>query len=355
MARTTSVSKDKPTATHSDLEPTDPGGASPTKTYLNWLKSGAGVLYALLHTLLAAFAAQFMALSSKAGMPVLQLVFLAQLLQFIFVLVMTPLFRPRLTTEGRRQTVFLTLSAVTNNVAVTLEYMSFHIVLPGIAFGIIKGSLPLVTACIGYLVLQETVGAVDCLGIALSVTGVIMVAVEMMTDPDNDTWSTERLATSICLPLAATFAGRGPNAVVERSLVGLQGVSVLTINFYGSLLGTVALLALTYALETPRWTMSAQTMGYVVGLCVCDCGQTFAAELALRTEKAGIVAAIQTFTVPLAVLLDYLILREVPNLLTCGGVVLVVAGTGVVAVYTWRGRRKDILRKNFLDSLNFGK
>ncbi|XP_078660095.1 solute carrier family 35 member G2-like [Branchiostoma floridae x Branchiostoma belcheri] len=326
----------------------DPEGTSFAKTYL---KSGAGVLYALLNTAFVAFASQFMALSSQAGIPGLQLTFLIKLVQLLVVLVALPFFRPKLTTENGRQTLLLVLSTIIENLGTVFLYLSFVFVVPGIAFGIIRGSLPFVSGCIGFLFLKETVGVVDCFGIVFTVAGVIVVAVGMITE---NTSSTRRLTTSILLPLATTFS-KGSGIVIARSLVGVQKVSVLTLLFYANLAGAVVLLGLMYTTETPPlWSMSAQTVGYVIGLCLCACCGQFATKLALKTEKAGITATIKTFTIPLAVLLDYLFLSEFPSPVKFGGVVLIVFGTGVVAVYTWWRHRKETLHKNLMERLNFG-
>ncbi|KAI8498086.1 hypothetical protein Bbelb_240300 [Branchiostoma belcheri] len=321
-------------------------GASFTETYLT---SGAGVLYALLSTLFAAFSAQFMSLSSQAGVPGLQLIFLLKLAQLLIVLVLLPFFRPKMTTEDRRQTLFFILLIVPDTLGTIFGFMSYVFVVPGIALGITQGSMPFVAACIGFFFLTETVGVVDCLGIVLNVVGVIVAAVGMITE---NTSSTQRLTASILLPLATTFT-KGPDIVIARSLIGVQGVSILTVTFYINLFGSVVLLGLSYVIETPRWEMSPQTVGYVTGLCLCVAGTAFTSKLALKTEKAGIATTITTFTVPLTVLLDYIIQSEFPSTVKFVGVVLVVLGTGVTAVYTWWRHRQQILHKNLLGTLKF--
>ncbi|KAI8512601.1 hypothetical protein Bbelb_092400 [Branchiostoma belcheri] len=317
------------TATYNE-ETTDREGAGFAQTCLT---PGAGVLYALLHTVLSATASQFMALGSQAGIPGLQLIFLMKCGETLAALLFLPFFRPKLTTEKGRQTLLLVLSTITENAGSVLQFMSFVFVVPGIAFGIIKGSLPLATACIGFLFLKETVGVVDCFGIVLNVA-----ASDGVHSPS----------------LAATF-GRAPSLVISRSLIGVQKVSVLTVLFYANMTGAVVLLGLTYLFETPIWAMSAQTVGNVVGLCLCGCGAQFATNLSLKTEKAGITATIRTFAIPLAVLLDYIVLSELPSPLKSGGVVLIMFGTGVVAVYTWWRHRKETLHKNLMQSLDFDK
>ncbi|XP_019616428.1 PREDICTED: uncharacterized protein LOC109463954 [Branchiostoma belcheri] len=335
-------------ATTCNEEMTDREGAGFAQTFLT---SGAGVLYALLYTVLSAVASQFMALNSQAGIPGLQLMFLVKLVQTLAVAFFLPFFRPKLTTESGRQSLLLVLSTILENLGSVFQYMSFIYVVPGIAFGIIKGSMPLASACIGFLFLKETVGVVDGFGIVLNVAGVAVVASGLITE---NTSSTQHLTASLLLPFAATFS-RAPNLVISRSLIGVQKVSVLTVLFYADLAGAVVLLGLTYWLETPVWAMSAQTVGCVIALCLCVCGAQFATKLSLKTEKAGITATIKTFTIPLAVLLDYVVQSEFPSLLKFGGVVLIVFGTGVVAVYTWWKHRKETLHKEFMESLDFNK
>ncbi|XP_019647526.1 PREDICTED: uncharacterized protein LOC109487866 [Branchiostoma belcheri] len=334
------------TATYNEEETTGREGAGFAQTYLT---PGAGVLYALLNTVLSATSSQFMALGSQAGIPGLQLIFLTRLAELLAVLLVLPFFRPKLTTENGRETLLMVLSTITENLGTVFQYMSFVFVVPGIAYGIMRGSIPLASACIGFLYLKETVGVVDCFGIVLNVAGVAVVTYGLITE---NTSSAQRLTVSILLPFAATFS-KAPGLVIARSLIGVQKVSVLTVLFYANLAGAVLLLGLTYWFETPIWAMSAQTVGYVIGLCLCVCGAHFATKLSLKTEKAGITATIKTFTIPLAVLLDYVVLSELPSPLKSGGVVLIVFGTGVVAVYTWWRHRKESLHKNLMQTLNF--
>eukprot|EP00058_Branchiostoma_floridae_P004083 XP_002589571.1 hypothetical protein BRAFLDRAFT_81527 [Branchiostoma floridae] len=138
-----------------------------SKTAVN-LRSAASLLCAVSYSVSSAFAAEFMALSSQAGMPGLQLIFLAKLVQFLFCLIVLPCFRPKLTADDTPQAMFLFLLAVVDNMATILAFMSFVYVVPGIAFGIIQGSVPLFTACIGFVFLRETVGVMDFCGILCS-------------------------------------------------------------------------------------------------------------------------------------------------------------------------------------------
>ncbi|XP_019628063.1 PREDICTED: uncharacterized protein LOC109472665 [Branchiostoma belcheri] len=337
--------KDMATAMQNE-EATDRQG---TRLMETCMTSGAGVLYALLQAMLSASAAQFLVLSRQAGVPSLQLIFLIKLAQLLVALVALPLLRPKLTTENSRQTKLLTLSAITDNLVSVLKFLSFVFAVPGIAFGIMNGSTPFVTACIGFVFLEELLDMVDCFGIVLSSAGVIVVATGMIME---NTSPVLHLAASILLPLATAFS-KGPHTVMARSLIGVQGVSVLTVTLYSNLLGAVVLLGLTYLFETPLWAMSQQTMGYVIGLCLCVCGASFATKLALKTEKAWITVTIKMFTIPLAVALDYIVQSEFPSRVTFIGVSLVLFGTTLTAAYTWGRHRQKILHRNLMQSLNF--
>ncbi|KAI8500414.1 hypothetical protein Bbelb_219800 [Branchiostoma belcheri] len=293
------------------------------------MTSGAGVLYALLQAMLSASAAQFLVLSRQAGVPSLQLIFLIKLAQLLVVLVALPLLRPKLTTEDWRQTLLLSLSAITDNLVSVLKFLSFVFAVPGIAFG---------NSGHGGLFRNRSKFSWG----------------DSCRDWNDygEHFPVLHLAASILLPLATAFS-KGPHTVMARSLIGVQGVSVLTVTLYSNLLGAVVLLGLTYLFETPLWAMSQQTVGYVIGLCLCVCGASFATKLALKTEKAWITVTIKMFTVPLAVALDYLIQSEFPSRVTFIGVSLVLFGTTLTAAYTWGRHRQKILHRNLMQSLNF--
>ncbi|XP_035660262.1 uncharacterized transporter YdfC-like [Branchiostoma floridae] len=246
-----------------------------------------------------------------------------------------------------RQNVTLILSTVVNAVGNTLMYLSFTYAAPGIAFGIIQGTVPLFTTCIGFLILKETVTLIPCCGILISLIGVVLVGIGMGNQGAD---STQKLVVSILLPLAAALT-RAPGMVLSRAV--LKDLSGLTIVLYLSLFGTVAQFILTNSLETPVWTMSAQTAGYVAGLGISQSLATLAMLGVLDVEKAFIAVAMGTLVVPMTIFLDYLFLSKVPGLLKWVGLSLVVLGTVVLSIYTWWKHHQGEKHKKLLENLDF--
>ncbi|KAI8486573.1 hypothetical protein Bbelb_358080 [Branchiostoma belcheri] len=316
------------------------------------LQSVSSLVLAVSCTLFGAFASQFMALSSQAGVPGLQLIFLMKLTQLLCVLVILPFVRPKLTTEDAPQALTLSATTVTDNLGTVLMFLSFVYVVPGVAFGVIQGAIPVSTACVGFLFLGERLDAIDSGGILCSAAGVVLVAVGMSTAADSSSHPQLTLAIGILLPLAAAFT-KGPNNVLVRSLLGVRGVSVVTVVLYVQLVGTPALLAATLLLETPHWAMSARTAGYVIGLGLCDTFSSLSVKLVLGQEKAGVTAALMTLVIPFTILLDSVFQSHVPNLLEAAGVTLVLLGTAAVGARTWWRHRQDSRRTWLLERMNF--
>eukprot|EP00058_Branchiostoma_floridae_P023170 XP_002608660.1 hypothetical protein BRAFLDRAFT_73884 [Branchiostoma floridae] len=286
-----------------------------------YLKAAKGPLLNLLSTILLALSAEFMALSHIGGVPGFQLLFFLRVTQFLTVVVCVPFCCPKLIGENMRQNVTLILSTVVNAVGNTLMYLSFTYAAPGIAFGIIQGTVPLFTTCIGFLILKETVTLIPCCGILISLIGVVLVGIGM---GQQGTDSTQKLIVSIFLPLAAALT-RAP----------------------------VAQFILTYSLETPVWTMSAKTAGYVAGLGISQSLATLAMLGVLDVEKAFIAVAMGTLVVPMTIFLDYLFLSKVPGLLKWVGLSLVVLGTVVLSIYTWWKHHQEEKHKKLLENLDF--
>ncbi|XP_078595166.1 solute carrier family 35 member G2-like [Branchiostoma floridae x Branchiostoma japonicum] len=311
------------------------------------LKAARGPLLSLGATILFAFSAEFTALSSKGGIPGFQLLFFLRLAQLLVILVCYLIFRPKLIGENRRQNFLLLLETINNNVATALVYLSFTYAAPGIAFGIIQGAMPLFTGCVGFIFLKEKIGIIPCCGILISIIGVALVSIGMA---NQTTDSTHAMVVSILLPLAAAFA-KGPDMVLIRAI--MKDMSGITMLLYITLLGTVAQIILTYSFETPVWVMSTETAGYVAGLGLSQAIAMLLFLAVLKVEKAAIAVALRTLVIPITILLDYLILSKVPTELKWVGLSLVLVGTFVVGIHTWRTHHEDQKRTDLLKRLDF--
>ncbi|XP_066268668.1 solute carrier family 35 member G1-like [Branchiostoma lanceolatum] len=309
------------------------------------LKAARGPLLALGATVFSGTSSEFTALGSKGGIPGFQLLFFLRLTQFLTVLVCLVIFRPKLIGENRRQNWLLLLETLIHNLSTALVLLSFTYAAPGIAFGIIQGALPLFTAGFGFIFLKEKIGAIPCCGILISVTGVVLVSIGMATQAVD---ASHTLVVSILLPVAAAFT-KAPDFVLRRAI--LKDVSGTTLYLYVTSMGTVALLILTFACETPVWTMSAEIAGYVAGVGLSQTMVMLFFIAVLKVEKAAIAVGLRTLVIPFTIILDYFILSVVPNVLKWAGLGLVVLGAVVLNVHTYWAHRQEEKRSSFLEKM----
>ncbi|KAI8515696.1 hypothetical protein Bbelb_065090 [Branchiostoma belcheri] len=307
------------------------------------------ILLTVMSAIAMSFAGEFTAIVSKEGLPNFQIIFL---MRFIGLLILIPILafcRPRLTGGNRRQNIMLFLFSIFTNAVMIAYMLSFVYTVPGIAFGIIQGLTPLFVACVGFVFLKESLFLADVCGIFISMIGVVLVAVG---NTQVHGMSTKLLVLSIVIPLTASLA-LAPDFVFRRYLTGTLQVPIFTILLYQNLVGTVAFLAITYAAETPIWTMSLRTVLYVVGLGVTKELGTFLLLAALKFLTAYITTTVRMFGIPFTLILDYFFLQKVPNFFHFAGVALVMFGIMFVSAHTWGKERQKELRVELLQTLQF--
>ncbi|XP_035691627.1 uncharacterized protein LOC118426383 [Branchiostoma floridae] len=311
------------------------------------LKAARGILLTLMSSISISFCAEFMA--NKDGIPSFQILFLMRLTELLALVPILAFCRPRLTGKNRRENIMLFIFVIVSNAANILHFLSFTYTVPGISFGIIQGSMPFFVACIGFLVLKESLGIPDVCAILISVTGVVLLSVGMT---QVGTSSTKLLVLSIVIPVLASLVF-APDMVIMRYLTGTLGVPIVTALLYQTLFGTAVLLAITYSVETPVWTMATRTALYVVGVGVSKFVANFTILSALKVVKAYISTSVRMFAIPFSLLLDYLLMQKVPNSLQAAGVVLVMLGIVLISVYTWWSHRRVDLQRTLLKELQF--
>ncbi|XP_035671380.1 uncharacterized protein LOC118412556 [Branchiostoma floridae] len=313
------------------------------------LKAAKGILLSLMSAIFLSFCAEFIALASKAGIPGFQILFLMRLIELLTLVPILAFCRPKLMGENRYQNIMLFLFVIIANFADIVNFLSFTYTVPGIAFGIIQGSMPFFVSCIGSLFLNESLGILDICAILLGITGVVLLAFGMT---HIGAMSTKLLLLSIIIPVLASFAN-APDMIMMRYLRGTLGIPITTSLLHQDLYGTVVLLAITYTAETPVWKMPLRTVLYVIGLGVSKFLAIFTVFAALEVEKAYIPTALRMFVIPISLLLDYCFLEEVPNSLQVAGVTLVILGLILISGYTWWTHRQEELQRTLLETLYF--
>ncbi|XP_019627954.1 PREDICTED: uncharacterized protein LOC109472600 [Branchiostoma belcheri] len=314
-------------------------GSTPDVKKTPSFEAAKGVVLTLMSAIAISFSAEFTALISKEGIPSFQIFFLKRSIELLTLVPILAFWRPKLYGENRRQNFMLFLFATVTNVSMVAYFLSFVYTVPGIAFGIIQGLMPFFVACIGFLVLKESLSLVDGFGMVISVSGVVLVAVG---NTQVGGLPTKLLVMSIVMPLLASFA-LAPDVVIMRYLTGTLGVPIVTALLYQDTLGAVACLGITYAAEIPVWTMSWRTVLYVVGLGVSKSLGTFLLLAALKFVKAYISTTVRMFVIPITLLLDYFFMQKIPHSFQVTGMVLVMLGIVFVSGHTWwrKHRQKE--------------
>ncbi|XP_019628654.1 PREDICTED: uncharacterized protein LOC109473223 [Branchiostoma belcheri] len=301
-------------------------------------KAAKSILLTVMSAIAISFAGEFTAIISKEGLPNFQMLFLKRFIELLTLIPILVFCRPKLTGKTRRQNIILFLFSIFTNAVMIAHMLSCVYTVPGIAFGIMQGLMPFLVACIGFLFLKESLFLADVCGIFISVTGVVLVVVG---NTQVDGMSTKLLVLSIVIPLTASFV-IAPEAVFMRYLTGILEVPIVTSMLYMNLVGSVALLGITYSAETPVWTMSLRTVLYVVGLGFCKSLSNIFLLAGLKNVKAYISTTVRMFVIPFTLMLDYFFLQKVPNSFHVAGVVLVMLGVVFVSAHTWwRERQKE--------------
>ncbi|KAI8502651.1 hypothetical protein Bbelb_193530, partial [Branchiostoma belcheri] len=137
LGQTTRIQTDRDTLKITFME-----GNNVAETKTSSLKAANGIFLSLLSAITASFSAEFVALASKDGLPRFQVLFLMRLIELLGVTCVAAFCRPRFMGENRHQNTMLVLFVIFSNVVGIAQFLSFTYTVPGIANGIIQGSMP---------------------------------------------------------------------------------------------------------------------------------------------------------------------------------------------------------------------
>lgn len=188
---------------------------------------------------------------------------------------------------------------------------------------------PILIALLGAVLLGEGLPRRLLAGMAVSFAGAAVVGLSM-----SGQGSSSVLGVVLCLVAAVAYAG----GVVSQK-PALRHGSALQITTFGCLIGTVACLPFTGVLVSEAADAPVSATLNMVYLGVFPTALAFTTwAYALARTTAGRMGA-TTYAVPaLVVLMSWLLLDEVPALLTVAGGLLCLAG---VAVSRTRARRAE--------------
>ncbi|MEU0832150.1 DMT family transporter [Streptomyces sp. NPDC005969] len=191
---------------------------------------------------------------------------------------------------------------------------------------------PILIALLGARLLGEGLPRRLVMGMAVSFSGAVVVGISMSGDGGSSV-----LGVALCLLAAVAYA-----AGVVTQKPALRHGSALQITAYSCLIGTVACLPFSGVLvsEAADAPLSATLNMVYLGIFPTALAFTTWAYALARTTAGKMGAT--TYAVPaLVVLMSWLLLDEVPALLTVGGGLLCLAGVAVSRMRPRTGRTRN--------------
>ncbi|MFE7326121.1 DMT family transporter [Streptomyces sp. NPDC057565] len=191
---------------------------------------------------------------------------------------------------------------------------------------------PILIALLGARLLGEGLPRMLVMGMAVSFAGAVVVGLSMSGHGGSSV-----LGVALCLLAAVAYA-----AGVVTQKPALRHGSALQITTYSCLIGTVACLPFSGVLisEAADAPLSATLNMVYLGIFPTALAFTTWAYALARTTAGRMGAT--TYAVPaLVVLMSWLLLDEVPALLTVGGGLLCLAGVAVSRMRPQTGRTRN--------------
>ncbi|XP_078608600.1 solute carrier family 35 member G2-like [Branchiostoma floridae x Branchiostoma japonicum] len=306
------------------------------------LKSGLGVLLAVMVASGAALTSILMRLTKRDGAQNFQTIFWNQVAHMIFVLCLTIAVRPKLRRESWKETAVLVVGGILRVVAVVCLCLSYlHVNVQGNTSSVVYGLVPVLTIGLAALITKERPTVVHVVGMVICICGVTMVGVSMNAKETNNQTVQQQVVT-LLYPISASILLT--LCWVLLRWLSKRGVPLVTHMFYYSI-GGILLLPLAYIVGKPVWSFSPDTWGLLVAQTLACAMQYLSNAAAIHNETAATVQIVKVLTVPLVFVLGFFVLDMVPNVLEiCGGIIVTVGAT-VVGLWTWRLNLKQQRRE----------
>jgi drug/metabolite transporter (DMT)-like permease len=179
---------------------------------------------------------------------------------------------------------------------------------------------PILIALLAGWLLHEGFPRALLTGCAIAFAGVVVIGLATSSEGVTASWG-----TLLCIVAALTYAGA---VVLQKPL--LEGSSPLAVTWLACAVGVFACLPFAPALASQLGHAEGSTVAWVVYLGAFPTALAFTTwGYALARTSAGRMGALTYFVPPLAILLGWAILDEVPPGLALAGGVLCVAGAAL--------------------------
>ncbi|KAJ8887784.1 hypothetical protein PR048_014002 [Dryococelus australis] len=237
--------------------------------------------------------------------------------------------------RGRR--IMLLLRSFVGTTGLMLSFYAFRH-MPLADASVVVFSVPVFVAIFARLFLKEPCGLFNAVSVVLTLIGVVLItrppllfghSIPALASP-NETTNTSDFWGAVAAFSATIF---GANAyVLLRALKGLH-FSVIMTNF-----GAFALIQ-TLVVTWELGGLCLPRCGYdrllVVALAVFSFGGQILLTLSLQMEQAGPVAIARSADIVFAFIWQVLFFKEVPNLYSIAGAILVTSSVMLVGVRKW--------------------
>ncbi|XP_006815423.1 solute carrier family 35 member G1-like [Saccoglossus kowalevskii] len=326
--------------------PDDGDKLSKSDRYKQWMKSGLGISMALTSGCAFAVGYMFAALALMTLLP-FQTVFIVQ--GMIGLIMIPPIIYLRI--DFLMSTARQRLLLIGNGIGYTVGEAGLYFALSHLPIGnvnaIFMGSLPIITAILSTIFLREPWKLIHAFVAVVNITGIMLISQptflfggEAYESTANETMNVKAFGY---LTTIAGATGYAASYITCRALG--EGVSMLTIILWDSIIAGIMCSTLTFLTESPKWSMNGRLFGFVVGIAIFDCLGHWTAFRSVQLENAATASLLFNFEVVVSYTLDYFVFGTHIGWFEIGGVLLILFSASVISVVTWKANQN----KQFLD------
>eukprot|EP00058_Branchiostoma_floridae_P014233 XP_002599721.1 hypothetical protein BRAFLDRAFT_106705 [Branchiostoma floridae] len=293
-------------------------------------------------------------LAADAGVPGFQVVLVNELANVFLFIPLAIFCKAPLRGNTWKQTLLMIGTGTVRVIAASMSLLSSLYIPPAATIAIGSGMKPFTTAIISWLILRESVGWENIMGIIIQVTGVGLVAggMHLRTTADQANNLTDYMNTTV--PANVTFGTSTniQNGAVRDFVIGvvlaflgtlglvitnvmsrsfLQNVAQLTVLVFVEGLGFFLVLPIMFIFNTPVWDLDVFTIASLTGQGTLYSVSICCMYRGLKLEKASTVEILRGVAIALAYVFQFLILHIVAVLIEYLGATVIAISIVLVA------------------------